>query len=78
MTFDNWVQPRLKKDAEEATGILRLALAEAESDPRTLLLTVRTIIAARGSLEGLDLSHAELMTLVSALATVNEQLPQAA
>lgn len=78
MNFDEWVQPRLKADTEEAAGVLRLALAEAETDPRTLLLTVRTLIAARGSLEGLGLSQEELLTLVYALAGRDEQLPKAA
>ena len=78
MSFDEWVQPRLKADTEEAAGVLRLALAEAETDPRTLFLTVRTLIAARGSLEGLGLSQEELLALVYALAGMNQQLLQAA
>ncbi|MDQ3013067.1 MAG: hypothetical protein M3X11_20460 [Acidobacteriota bacterium] len=78
MSFDEWVQPRLKTDAEEAAGVLRLALAEAETDPRTLLLTVRTVIAARGNLEGLGLNQEELLTLVYALAGKDEQLSKAA
>jgi hypothetical protein len=78
MNFDEWVQPRLKTDTEEAAGVLRLALAEAETDPRTLLLTVRTLISARGNLEGLGLSQEELLTLIHALAGMNQQLPQAA
>lgn len=78
MGFDEWVQPRLKADTEEAAGVLRRAFAAAETDPHTLLMTVRTLIAARGSLEGLGLSQAELLALVYALAERNEQLPQAA
>ncbi len=78
MNFDDWVQPRLQADTEEAVGLLRLALGEAETDPRTLILTVRTVIEARGSLDGLGLSQPDLLGLVHALAGVNELLPQAA
>ena len=67
MTFDEWVQPRLQANAEEAAAVLRLALAEADSDPRTLLLTVDAIIAARGGFDDLGLTAAETLALSNAL-----------
>ena len=68
MTFDEWVQPRLQTDAEEAAGVLRLALADADTDPRTLLLTVDAIIAARGGFDDLGLTGAETLVLSNVLA----------
>ena len=65
--FDEWLQARVAADAEEAADLLRLALAEAEEDPRGLLVIAQAIIAARGSLDDLGLSGAETLALSNAL-----------
>lgn len=70
---------RLKVNAGEAARLLRLALADAEADARVLPLALRAVIAARGSLDGLDLSRDEMLAMVHALAGyISERLPQAA
>ncbi len=78
--FDEWLQTKMAADAEEAAGLLRLALAEAEEDPRGLLVIAQAIIAARGSLDDLGLSGAETLALSNALSRhlKVEQLAQAA
>jgi hypothetical protein len=78
--FDEWLQARMAADAEEAADLLRLALAEAEEDPRGLLVVAQAIIAARGSLDDLGLSSAETLALSNALGRhiKVEQLRQAA
>jgi len=78
--FDEWLQARVAADAEEAADLLRLALAEAEEDPRGLLVIAQAIIAARGSLDDLGLSGAETLVLSNALGRhiKVEQLRQAA
>jgi hypothetical protein len=45
--------------AEEAADLLRLALAEADEDPRCLLIIAQAIIAARGGLDDPGLDSAE-------------------
>jgi hypothetical protein len=78
--FDEWLQARVATDAEEAADLLRLALAEAEEDPRGLLVIAQAIIAARGGLDALSLSGAETLALSNALGrhVKVEQLRQAA
>jgi len=45
--FDEWLQACVAADAEEAADLLRLALAEADEDPRGLLIIAQAAIAAR-------------------------------
>ena len=66
--FDEWLTARMAADVEEAADLLRLALAEAEEDPRGLLVVAQAIIAARGGLEDLGLSGAETLALSNALS----------
>jgi hypothetical protein len=60
-TWDEARQESLKNDAEEAAAYLRLALAEKD-DPLSLQ-AVYNVFAARGTLKGLGLTKAELVTL---------------
>ncbi|MBS1786082.1 MAG: hypothetical protein JST85_00060 [Acidobacteria bacterium] len=78
--FDDWLQKRMAADVEEAADLLRLALAEAEEDPRGLLVIAQAIIAAHGNLNKLNLSGAETLALSNALGRhiKVEQLRQAA
>lgn len=78
--FDEWLQARVATEAEEAADLLRLALAEAEEDPRGLLVIAQAIIVARGGLDDLGLSGAETLALSNALGKhiKVEQLRQAA
>ena len=47
--FDDWLQARMAADMEEAADLLRLALAEADDDPRGLLVIAQAVVAAHGS-----------------------------
>jgi hypothetical protein len=78
--FDEWLTKRVAADAEEAAGLLRLALAEAEEDPRGLLVIAHAIINARGGLDDLGLTAAETLALSNALGRhiQVQQLEQAA
>jgi hypothetical protein len=78
--FDDWLQARMAADVEEAADLLRLALAEADEDPRGLLVIAQAIVAAHGSLDNLGLSSAETLALSNALSRhiKVEQLRQAA
>ncbi len=78
--FDDWLQKRVAADVEEAADLLRLALAEADEDPRGLLVIAQAIIAAHGSLNKLSLTGAETLALSDALGRhiKVEQLQQAA
>lgn len=66
--FDAWLQARVAADTQEAANLLRLALAEAEGDPRGLLVIAQAIVAAHGSLDNLGLSGAETLALSNALS----------
>lgn len=66
---------RLKEQPDEAARLLRLALRDAEFEPRILSLAAQAVLTARGSFAGVDLSREELLALLQA---VTEQLPQAA
>jgi hypothetical protein len=55
---------RLRDHADEAIKLLRVALADLEEKPRILPLAVQAVIDARGGLEGLDLSHDELLAIL--------------
>ncbi len=66
--FDDWLQKRVAADVKEAADLLRLALAEADEDPRGLLVIAQSIIAAHGSLNKLSLSGAETLALSNALS----------
>ncbi len=57
----------LKANPGRAAKLLRWALDEASFDARLLPLALRAVIAARGSLEGLDLSREELGAMMLAL-----------
>lgn len=78
--FDDWLQARIAADTREAAKLLRLALAEADEDPRGLLVIAQAIVAAHGSLNNLGLSGAETLALSNALSRhiKVEQLRQAA
>ncbi len=78
--FDEWLTVRMAADATEAAELLRLALAEANEDPRGLLVIAQAITAARGGFEDLGLSGVETLTLSNALSRhiKVEQLRQAA
>ncbi len=80
MTFDELMRKRLAADATEAADLLRLALAEANEDPRGLLLSLQTVLDARGTLDGLGLSFSETSALLQTLGRYlkPEALPQAA
>lgn len=65
--FDEWLQKRMAADVDEAADLLRLALAEADEDPRDLLVIAQAIIAAHGNLNKLNLSGAETLALSNAL-----------
>lgn len=69
---------RLREQPQEAARLLRVALEDVATHSAMPLLAVRAVIAARGNLDGLDLSQAELLALVYALAVRSEQLPRAA
>lgn len=78
--FDEWVRKRMAADVDEAADLLRLALAEADEDPRGLLVVAQAIIAAHGSLSNLGLNTPEMLVLSNALSKhiKIEQLRQAA
>jgi hypothetical protein len=78
--FDDWLQARMAADPQEAADLLRLALTEADEDPRGLLVIAQAIVAAHGSLNNLGLSGAETLALSNALSKhiKVEQLRQAA
>ena len=69
---------RLREQPQEAARLLRVALEDVATHLSMPLLAVRAVIAARGNLDGLNLSQAELLALVCALAGRSEQLSQAA
>ena len=78
--FDEWLVKRMKASATEAADLLRLALSEANEDPRGLLVIAQAIITARGGLDDLGLQGAEMLALSNALSKhiQVEQLQQAA
>ena len=78
--FDKWLTKRVATDSEEAAGLLRLALSEAEEDPRGLLVIAHAIIDGRGGLGDLGLTASETLALSNALGKhiQVEQLRQAA
>jgi len=78
--FDDWLQARMAADPQEAADLLRLALTEADEDPRGLLVIAQAIVAAHGNLNNLGLSGAETLALSNALSKhiKVEQLRQAA
>jgi len=78
--FDDWLQERMAADTQEAADLLRLALAEADEDPRGLLVIAQAIATAHDSLDNLGLSTTETLALSNALSKhINvEQLIQAA
>lgn len=80
ITFDNWLIERLAQDPEEAATLLRVALEEADEDPRGLSLTLYYITTARGGIDDLGLNLAEATALLNALGRYlkPEPLPQAA
>lgn len=55
---------RLRDRADEAVKLLRVALADLEDEPRILPLAVQAVIDARGGLDGLDLSHDEVLAIL--------------
>lgn len=61
--FDDWLQARMATDVEEVADLLRLALAEADDDPRGLLVIAQAVVAAHGSLDNLSLRSAETLAL---------------
>lgn len=77
--FDDWLQKRVAADVDEAADLLRLALVEADEDPRGLLVIAQAIIAAHGNLNILNLSGVETLALSNALSRhiKVEQLSQA-
>lgn len=80
VTFDDWLIERLAQDPQEAAALLRVALEEADEDPRGLSLTLHYITAARGGIDDLGLNLAETTALLNALGRhfKPELLPQAA
>lgn len=80
VTFDDWLMQRLAQDAEEAAALLRVALEEADEDPRGLSLTLHYITTARGGIDDLGLSLQETTALLNALGKhiTPASLPQAA
>lgn len=78
--FDEWLQKRIAADVDEAADLLRLALAEANEDPRGLLVIAQAIIAAHGSLDKLGLSADETLAMSNTFGRNLrvEQLKQAA
>ena len=80
VTFDDWLVERLAQDPQEAAALLRVALEEADDDPRGLSLTLHYITAARGGIDDLGLNLAETTALLNALGRhlKPEALPQAA
>jgi hypothetical protein len=78
--FDEWLVKRMKASATEAADLLRLALSEANEDPRGLLVIAQAIITARGGLDDLGLQGAEMLALSNALSKHIQvgQLQQAA
>ncbi len=68
MTFDELMIGRLAANAEEAAALLRLALDEANEDPRGLLLVVQHVTTARGGIDDLGLSDTEKIALAGALS----------
>lgn len=78
MTWDEYLKDSLAASAERAAAYLRVALEEVEEDPEGLPRAINQIVEARGGLDDLGLSQAELLALVYALTRRVEQLPQAA
>ncbi len=72
--FDDWLQKRVAADVEEAADLLRLALAEADEDPRGLLVVAQAIIAAHVSLNKVGLTEAETLALSDALGRYIKRL----
>ena len=75
-TWAELLQERLTADAAEAAEYLRATYEE--NDPQMLAHAVRCARAARGSLDGLALSHDELVAMLSLLSQQPMQLAQAA
>lgn len=75
-TWAEVLHERLAADATEATEYLRATLEEG--DAQMLAHAVRTVQAARGSLDGLALREAELLAMVRALSLQPQPLAQAA
>lgn len=76
MTWAEMVQADLRESATYAADFLREALADDE--PRTLVGAVGQVIAARGSLKDVELTHEELSAIVERLYGQTVQLPHAA
>ena len=66
-TFDDWLVKRLANDPEQAAELLRVALEEADDDPRGLSLTLHYITVARGGIDDLGLRLEETTALLNAL-----------
>ena len=80
LTFDDWLMGRLAQDAQEAATLLRVALEEADEDPRGLSMTLHYITTARGGIDDLGLTLEEATALLNALGKHirPESLPHAA
>jgi DNA-binding phage protein len=80
IAFDDWLMKRLTRDAEEAAALLRVALEEADEDPRGLSMTLHYITTARGGINDLGLTLEETTALLNALGRHLDPnaLPQAA
>lgn len=69
---------RLRTEEGRALKLIRWALSEQANDARAIPLAVRAVIAACGSLERLELTHAELEAIIYGLLPVSGELAQAA
>lgn len=78
MRWEDYLKNSLAANVEEAAAYLRVALEEVAEDPEGLLHAINQIVEARGGLDDLGLSQAELLALVYALTRRGEQLSQAA
>jgi len=75
-TWAELLREDLKASAAESAGYLRAILEE--NDPQLMLHALREVQEARGSLDDLDLSRAELLEIVRTLSSQSVQLPHAA
>ena len=75
-TWAELLKEDLKASAEDAADYLRAILEE--DDPQLLLHALRRVREARGSLDDLGLSTAEMAAMLSLLANQSSSLPQAA
>lgn len=76
MTWGKLLKNRLAADTEEAAEFLRAILAE--NDAQLLLHALRRVKEARGSLDELGLSQAQLTVMLTMLANQPQSLPHAA